>query len=260
LNYLSLIDNTKYSKLLEALDIAQELVGQYKGGYSDHFLSAEEFHEALVDSISKLRAGNTNELTKLYLWFAPSYDWDDFVRGDGIDLGNKIFALLSEMTKSTKSENIISLIRDYQHSVEFVMTAFIKKFDRNDLLTAYRHDHIYPQVGEIKEFGITRYAFHGIGLRVDFDDNTSVDFDFAFIPEQRHDGFDVWRLSEFVKSRTIKYSKYLDNRELEKDFNELITRGTIFNPDVSLQTNLYFFVDIRKTNKQNKKPWWKIWN
>ena len=86
---------------------------------------------------------------------------------------------------------VIDLITDYQENVERVMEAFKIEFNRTDLLTACRSDKIYPKIGTLKKYNIKHYAFHGIGLAVDFDDNTSVDFDFAFLPEQRHDGFDL---------------------------------------------------------------------
>ena len=148
---------------------------------------------------------------------------------------------MTDLKKSLNIYTLIDLITDYQESVEKVMQAFKQEFNRTDLLTAYRHDKIYPQVGKLKRHHIKRYAFHGIGLAVDFDDNTSVDFDFAFLPEQRHDGFDLWRLGEFVSSRSDKYKKYLDKKKLEEDFNRLVEQGVIVNPDVSPSTTLYFF-------------------
>ena len=120
------------------------------------------------------------------------------------------------------------------------MLAFKKKFNRTDLLTAYRSDKIFPQVGKLEEYGIKRYAFHGIGLHTTFLDNTTVDFDFAFFPEQRNDGFDLWRLSVFVADQPIKYKKYLDKEILKADFDNLIHEGSIIQPTISPSTTLYF--------------------
>ncbi|MES1182101.1 MAG: hypothetical protein ABUL44_04830 [Flavobacterium sp.] len=244
-------DTVKFRQLLEYLDQAEKLVGEFKGGYSDHFFSSEEFHLSLKDSIQRLRNGEIDELNKLFLWFAPTYDWDDFTRSDGLDLGNTIFELLSNIIKSTKSKDIITLIKDYQQSIEGVMAAFKKKFNRTDLLRAYRSDKIFPRIGKLTEFGIKTYVFHGIGLAITFDDDKTVDFDFAFLPEQRHDGFDVWRLNEFVKSRPLTYNVYLDESKLKKDFEELIKSGLIVNPKLNHSTHLYFFTDsIKKENKR----------
>jgi hypothetical protein len=256
-------DNPKLERLYLLLDRAEELASEFTGGYSDHFFSAQEFHAALADSIAKLKLGDTDQLNNLWLWFAPSYDWDDFTHQDGQDLANEIFPLLTDVKKSLNVHTVIDLIIDYQKNVEKVMQAFKQEFNRTDLLTAYRHDKIYPQVGKLKKHHIKRYAFHGIGLAVDFEDNTSVDFDFAFLPEQRHDGFDLWRLGGFVSSRPDKYKKYLDKKKLEDDFNRLIEKGIIVNPDVSPSTTLYFFKSSltkpETTIFKNDKPWWKFW-
>ena len=89
------IDN---KKLIELLDKAGHLAGQFSGGYSGQFLSAEEFHSALIDSITKLKNGDNLQLYKLNIWFLPTSCWDDFVGRDGQDLANQISDLLVKMT------------------------------------------------------------------------------------------------------------------------------------------------------------------
>lgn len=256
-------NNPKLDQLYLLLDKAEELARQFTGGYSTHFFSAQEFHEALADSIAKLKSGNTDQLNNLWLWFAPSCDWDDITHQEGQDLANEIFPLLMDLKTSLHVYTIIDVITDYQQSVERVMQAFKQEYNRTDLLTAYHSDKMCPQLGKLKKYKIKRYAFHGIGLAVDFEDNTSVDFDFAFLPEQRHDGFDLWRLGEFVSSRPDKNKKYLDKKKLEDDFNRLIEQGIIIKPDVRPSTTLYFFKSAlpkRETNElKNDKPCWKFW-
>ena len=256
------IDSHKIEQLLKLLDKAEKLAGQYKGGYSNNFLSSQEFHSALADSINKLKAGDYDQLNELLLWYAPTCDWDDFILKDGVDLANEIYPLVTELSESFNVYTIVNLITDYQANVERVMTAFKQEFNRTDLLTAYRHDKIYPQVGSLKKYHIKRYAFHGIGLAVDFDDKTSVDFDFEFLPEQRHDGFDLWRLGEFVSSQPDKYKKYLDKKKLEEDFNRLVERKVIVKPEINPSTSLYFFQSSltkpKSTDNKTVKKWWKI--
>lgn len=256
-------DNPKIEQLYLLLEKAEKLTGQFTGGYSSHFISSKEFHLALVDSIAKLKAGDKEQLNDLWLWFAPTCDWDDFTHQDGQDLANDIFPLLTDLREELNVHTIIDLITDYQENVERVMEAFKIEFNRTDLLTACRSDKIYPKIGTLKKYNIKHYAFHGIGLAVDFDDNTSVDFDFAFLPEQRHDGFDLWRLSEFVSSRSGKYKKFLDKQKLEDDFNNLIEQGVIITPDVNPSTTLYFFKSAltkpEVTESKSQKAWWKLW-
>jgi hypothetical protein len=256
------LDNLKLERLIKLLDKAEKLAGQFSGGYSNNFFSAQEFHLALADSINKLKAGDNEQLNDLWLWFAPTCDWDDFIHKDGEDLANEIHPLVTDLIKSFKIYTIVDLINDYQANVERVMTAFKQEFNRTDLLTAYRHDKIYPQVGSLEKYSIKRYAFHGIGLAVEFDDNTSVDFDFAFLPEQRHDGFDLWRLGEFVFSQPDKYKKYLDKKKLEEDFNKLVERKAIIKPDINPSTTLYFFhsslIKPKLTENKIEKKWWEL--
>lgn len=91
---------TDKKKLIELLDKAEHLAGQFSGGYSGQFLSAEEFHSALVDSIIKLKSGDNLQLDKLNIWFLPTSCWDDFVGRDGQDLANQISDLLVKMTNN----------------------------------------------------------------------------------------------------------------------------------------------------------------
>lgn len=90
---------TDHKKLIALLEKAAHLSGQVSGGYSGEFLSAEEFHLALVESIAKLKSGDNSELDKLDSWFLPTSCWDDFVGSDGQDLANQISDLLVKRTK-----------------------------------------------------------------------------------------------------------------------------------------------------------------
>jgi hypothetical protein len=90
-------DNPKLEQLIKLLDQAEKLASQFSGGYSNNFFSAQEFYAALADSINKLKGGDLDQLNYLWVWFAPTCDWDDFIHQEGEDLANKIFALLSEL-------------------------------------------------------------------------------------------------------------------------------------------------------------------
>lgn len=90
---------SEHSKLITLLEKAEQLAREFTGGYSNQFLSAEEFHQALSDSINKLKQGDKTQLDKLNFWFGPTSCWDDFVGSDGQDLANEISGLLSKLTK-----------------------------------------------------------------------------------------------------------------------------------------------------------------
>lgn len=81
--------------LLIDLKQAEKIVSEYSGGYSGEHLSAEEFHKDLVDRINKLENGDMSVIEDLWIWFAPTCQWDDFV-GD-VELGEKIFRQLNRL-------------------------------------------------------------------------------------------------------------------------------------------------------------------
>ncbi|WP_291141889.1 DUF6896 domain-containing protein [Flavobacterium sp. UBA7680] len=136
---------------------------------------------------------------------------------------------------------LIDIIRDYQESADKAVHIFRTKYQVDDILEGW-HNRIYEQTGKLPEEGINFYAFHGIGLAAHFADKI-VDFDFAYFPEQRHDGFDLWRLVGFIENNENKYAEYKDKVKVEKEFNELITKGIIEKPILENSTNLYFFKD-----------------
>jgi hypothetical protein len=49
----------------------------------------------LVDRISKLESGEESVIEDLWIWFAPTCQWDDFV--GNIDLGERIFQRLNRI-------------------------------------------------------------------------------------------------------------------------------------------------------------------
>lgn len=83
--------------LLVDLDSAVLVASQYSGGYSGEYLSAEAFHVDLAAAVEQLKAGDTAVLGRLWIWFAPTCHWDDFITEEGIDLGNRIFGQLQRL-------------------------------------------------------------------------------------------------------------------------------------------------------------------
>ena len=81
--------------LITDLKKAERILSEYSGGYSGEHLSTEEFYTDLVDRIKKLVNGDESVIEDLWIWFAPTCQWDDFV-GD-IDLGETIFQQLDKI-------------------------------------------------------------------------------------------------------------------------------------------------------------------
>lgn len=74
-----------FTTLINDLKKAEKILSEYSGEH----MSAEEFHQDLKDRISKLEKGDEAVLEDLWIWFAPTCQWDDFV-WDAI-LGERIF-------------------------------------------------------------------------------------------------------------------------------------------------------------------------
>jgi hypothetical protein len=136
---------------------------------------------------------------------------------------------------------LIDIIKDYQLSVDKTVNIFKNKYKVNDILEGW-HNKIYDQTGKLLEEGLYFYAFHGIGLAARFKDKI-VDFDFAYFPEPRHDGFDLWRLTNFIQNQRNKYPEYKEKEKIENEFNELIKKRVIAKPKLENSNTLYFFSD-----------------
>lgn len=144
-----------------------------------------------------------------------------------------------------RNTNLIDIIKDYQAGADDAVRIFKDKYKVNDILEGW-HSGVYKQTGKLIDEGLYFYAFHGIGLAAHFKDKI-VDFDFAYFPEPRHDGFDLWRLTNFIENQRNKYPDYKDKWKIGKDFNELIKNGVIAKPKLDNSTTLYFFRDTLKT-------------
>ncbi len=84
----------KINQLTSKLQLAHELSKNFTGGWSNDFLSAEDFSKALGEAIERLGNGDKAALTDLTIWFMPAGDWDDFVGIEGQDLANEIYKML----------------------------------------------------------------------------------------------------------------------------------------------------------------------
>ena len=88
-------NRSKVNSLITDLKKAENILSEYYEGYSGEHLSAEEFHTDLVGRIKKLVNGDESVIEDLWIWFAPTCQWDDLV-GD-IDLGERIFQQLNKI-------------------------------------------------------------------------------------------------------------------------------------------------------------------
>lgn len=136
-------------------------------------------------------------------------------------------------------KDILALINDYQDTVRFGVEEMQKKFNTRQLLRAWKSNAI-PQHGILNSG--TEYDFHGVGCFLTIN-NITVNFDFG--PDDRYDGFDLWRLGCFVDERPELYKEYFENKNLlEKDFQSLVENHVIIQPRRFPGTSLYYFTKI----------------
>lgn len=77
--------------LLTDLNIAKSLLAKKMNNNR----SAQEFHSNLCIAIKKLEVGDQSVISDLWIWFTPTFDWDDF--GRDVNLGEKIYQQLNNL-------------------------------------------------------------------------------------------------------------------------------------------------------------------
>ena len=86
------------------------------------------------------------------------------------------------------------LVNNYILKIELGINGFQKIIGEVYPIKAWRMN-IIPQKGRIDES--LSYEFHGIGCTFLLNDEYLVDFDFT--PDKQHDGFNLWKLKEFLQ-------------------------------------------------------------
>jgi hypothetical protein len=234
-----MIEKEKLERLVGLLEEAITLVEHFTAEFIHHYQSVEEFQEELKLAVINISENNYNELNGLYNSFHPDSEWYVLSGSEGRRIGFDIFLTISSFIQLFISKDIIELIKDFQETADKAVTLFQEKYGITNLLEGW-HSGLYEQTGKLREIGIRFYAFHGCGLSVFFK-NKHVEFDFAFIPEQRHDCFDLWRLQMFAQNHPFTYNNFLYGNTLENDFKDLIEKKIIVVPKQGNSPEQYFF-------------------
>lgn len=130
--------------------------------------------------------------------------------------------------------NTLELISEYLASVKKYKTILQNHFGQKNLLQGWRSGSI-PQSGEINSS--IAFQFHGSGCTVEHGE-IEISFDFGF--DNDLDGFDLWRLTNYAECFPVRYSKILSGSTLEDEFNDLIEKKVIVNPNRPPSPHLYF--------------------
>ena len=125
------------------------------------------------------------------------------------------------------------VIDDYLSKVEQGVSLFKKQLGDKHPLQAWGNKDI-PQRGKLSD--AIEYEFHGIGCALIFSD-CEVDFDFG--PDDRVDGFDLWRLTQYLLSCPNKYPDYSADK-IKKDFENALEHKAITKL-THPYCNLYFY-------------------
>lgn len=79
--------------LLTDLNIAKSLLAKKM----NNNCSTQKFHDNLSNAINKLEAGDMTAISDLWIWFAPTFEWDDLSRD--VNLGEKIYQQLCKLNR-----------------------------------------------------------------------------------------------------------------------------------------------------------------
>ena len=132
-----------------------------------------------------------------------------------------------------KTQTLEDLIAEYLAHVKKATDLLEQSFGTKNILRLWRSKKI-PQQGSVT--GDITYELHGIGCRV-YLPEACIDFDYG--PDERVDGFDIWRLYIYACELPRRYKKYANKESLEHDFNEYLKLGKAKKIEGST-SNLYF--------------------
>jgi hypothetical protein len=126
-----------------------------------------------------------------------------------------------------------TVIRAFQADVQRALALFREHRGLDDIHSWRRH-------GLIRTGHLTRahhYAFHGLGCRVHLGPDLHIDWDFGH--EGRMDGFDLWRLRDFLDERP-NLQQVLPLTELKRVFDDAAASGELVSPWRSSGDRLFY--------------------
>jgi hypothetical protein len=136
-----------------------------------------------------------------------------------------------------KTSEILTLIKEYIDCSKYICGSLKDSYDtKGETLLRARRLNIIPKEGITKD-GFS-FAFHGGGCYFEFE-NGSIDIDFG--PNDRCDGFDAYRLWQFLSASKINsIIQPITEIEVQECLNELLTKKEIIQPGIFPNPNLYY--------------------
>lgn len=135
--------------------------------------------------------------------------------------------------------DILNLVNEYVLCADYMCNLFKDHFDlKGEILLRARRLNLIPKEGEIE--GV-RFNFHGGGCFFEFQ-NGCIEVDFG--PDGRCDGFDEFRLFDFLQSNgSNKYKSILDENLFKNEFKKLIDDNIIYCPGWYPNPGLFYLAD-----------------
>ncbi len=142
------------------------------------------------------------------------------------------------MTNFTSKRTVImQLIKEYIACAKYMCKVLKEAYDtKGETLLRARRINIIPKEG-ILEDGFS-FSFHGGGCYFEFE-NGAIDIDFG--PNDRCDGFDAYRLYQFlITSKANQNIQLIAESEIQKCLNELLMESIIIQPGDFPNPSLYY--------------------
>ncbi len=132
---------------------------------------------------------------------------------------------------------LYELIKEYISCAKYSCLLLKQLYNGDENFLRAKVLKLIPKEGFIEN---TFYSFHGSGCYFEYGTN-HIDIDFG--PDNRCDGFDLFRLKDFFSTMADKgkYSTLKDDKNFEEQFEELVKANIIYNPQSEPSPHLYYF-------------------
>ena len=133
-----------------------------------------------------------------------------------------------------------AIITEYVSTCKILCNELKEKYKTENLLTSWRQNNI-PRDGYLDKSRKVSFSLHGIGC-IFRSDSFVIDLDFG--KNGRCDGFDLWRLKNYItRNSKFENSVFRSYTLLETTFNELVKNKEIACPKWQPSPHLYYFID-----------------
>ncbi len=144
------------------------------------------------------------------------------------------------MTREENYNELAKLIEEYIQCAKYSCALLKQLHNGEETFLRAKVLKLIPKEGFIEN---VFYKFHGSGCYFEYPNN-HIDLDFG--PNNRCDGFDLFRLKDFFSGITDKgkYKALMENNGFEQQFEELVKAKIICNPKSEPSPHLYYFASV----------------